>query len=107
MEELVPIALFAIASSDLIRDDFEIRNALRDYTAVVLSRAETSTFPCLPVLMAASAIGGCLALSQMPSLWVLLNEMDIPTTSPLALTVLGLFGFVGWAALDRGWSEPV
>lgn len=97
-------------------DDFDIQNALRDYaapvadngfTAAVLTRAETSTSPRLPVLIAASAIGGCLALSQMPSLRIFLSQIDIPTTSPLALTVLGVLGFVGWAALDRGWSDTV
>jgi len=33
--------------------------------------------------------------------------IEIPATSPLALTILGVLGFVGWAALDRGWSDTV
>lgn len=97
-------------------DDFDIQNALRDYaapvpdngfTAATLARAQTSQSARIPILLAAGLFGGALALSQMPSLWGLFTEIDVPTTSPLALTLLGVLGFVGWAALDRGWSDTV
>ena len=97
-------------------DDFDIQNALRDYaapvpdngfTAATLARAENAKSPRLLVLTAASGIGGLLALSQMPSLWGLLTQVDMPITSPVAFTALGVLGFVGWAALDRGWSDTV
>ena len=97
-------------------DDFDIRNALRNYAAPVadngfttatLARAEKSKSPRLLVLTAASSIGGLLALSQTPSLWGLLTQVNMPTTSSLAFTALGVLGFVGWAALDRGWSDTV
>ena len=97
-------------------DNFDIQNALYAYaaptadngfTAATLARAKHSKSPRVLVLTAASCIGGLLALSQMPSLWALLTQIDIPTTSPLAFTALGVLGFVGWAALDRGWSDTV
>ena len=97
-------------------EDLDIQNILRDYaapvtdngfTAATLARAEKSKSPRLLVLAAANVIGGLLALSQMPSLWVLLTQVDIPATSPVAMTALGVLGFVGWAALDRGWSDTV
>lgn len=97
-------------------DDFDIQNALRDYaapvadngfTAATLARADKSKSLRLPVLAAASLIGGSLALSQMPNLWGLLTQVNMPITSPLTFTALGVLGFVGWAALDRGWSDTV
>lgn len=103
-------------SHTLNSDDLDIQNLLRDYaaptpdngfTAATMARAKNSKSPRVLVLTAASCIGGGLALSQMPSLWALLTQMDIPATSPLALTALGVLGFVGWAALDRGWSDTV
>lgn len=97
-------------------DDLDIQNLLRDYaaptpdngfTAATLARAKNSKSPRVLVLTAATCIGGLLALSQMPSLLALLTQIDIPTTSPLAFTAIGVLGFVGWASLDRGWSDAV
>lgn len=97
-------------------DDYDIQDALRTYAAPVadngfttatLARAEKSTSIRWAVLAGAASLGGVFALSQMSSLWQTLSGLDIPTTSPLALTALGLLGFVGWAALDRGWSDTV
>lgn len=97
-------------------DDFDIQNALRDYaapvpdngfTASTLARARKTKSLRLPVLFGASCVGGLFALSQMPSLWGALSQMEIPAASPLAFTIIGVLGFVGWAALDRGWSDAV
>lgn len=97
-------------------DDFDIQTALRTYatpvadngfTTATLARADKSTSMRWAVLAGAACLGGLFALSQMSSLWQTLSALDIPTASPLALTALGLFGFVGWAALDRGWSDTV
>lgn len=97
-------------------DDFDIQDALRTYAAPVaddgfttatLVRAKKSTSTRVIVLAGATCLGGVFALSQIPSLWQTLSGLDIPTTSPLALTALGLLSFVGWAALDRGWSDAV
>ena len=97
-------------------DDLDIQNALRAYaapvpdngfTAATLARAERSHSVRLPVLFGAGLIGGATALSQMPSLWGLINQINIPAMSPIALTAFGLLGFVAWAALDRGWSDTV
>ena len=97
-------------------EDFDIQILLQDYaapipdngfTAATLARAKTCKSLRLRILAAASGLGGLIALSQMPSLWSLLTQLNLPTTSPLAFTVLGVLGFVGWAALDRGWSDAV
>ena len=97
-------------------DDFDIQDALRSYaspiadngfTNATLARAEKSTTTRVFVLAGATCLGGVFALSQIPNLWQSLAGVNIPTTSPLALTALGLLGFVGWAALDRGWSDTV
>ena len=98
------------------REDVDYQNALRDYAAPVadngfttatLARAESSKSLRLPILLTAGLIGGAFALSQMPNLWDLLRQLDVPAPSPFALTVLGILAFVGWAALDRGWSDMV
>ena len=97
-------------------DDVDIQNALRNYAAPVadngfiaatLARAETSRSVRLPVLIGASCIGGAIALSQISSLWGVLAEIEFPMASPLAFTAIGVLSFVGWAALDRGWSDTV
>jgi len=97
-------------------DDFDIQNVLRDYaapvadngfTAATLARADTSQSARLPILLAAGLIGGGLALSQMPSLFSLLSHLEVPAASPFVITALGVLGFVGWAALDKGWSDTV
>lgn len=97
-------------------EDLGIQNALRNYaapvadngfTAATLARAEHSKSLRVPVLAGAAVIGGGFALSQMPNLLDLLTQMNIPSASPFVLTALGVFGFVAWAALDRGWSETV
>ena len=97
-------------------EDVDIQNLLRGYAAAVpdngfidavLARATSAKRLRLPILATAGGFGGLIALSQMPSLWDLLTQLDIPTTSPLAFTVLGILGFVAWAALDKGWSDAV
>jgi hypothetical protein len=97
-------------------DDLDIQNVLRSYaapiadngfTAATLNRAENSQSLRLPVLIAASLVGGVIALSQVPNLLDLLSHVTIPDASPVVITALGLLGFVGWAALDRGWSDTV
>ena len=97
-------------------EDVDIQNLLRGYAAAVpdngftdavLARATSAKHLRLPILATAGGFGGLIALSQMPSLWSLLTQLDIPTTSPLAFTVLGILGFVAWAALDKGWSDAV
>ena len=99
-----------------MNDDFDIQNALREYaaptpdngfTAAVLKRADRKQKLRLPILTAAATVGGLIMLSQMPSLWRALDMLALPAASPLALTALGVLGFVGWAALDRGWSDAV
>lgn len=99
-----------------MKDDLDIQDLLRGYaapvpdngfTAATLARAEKSLAPRLRVLIAAGFIGGAIALSQTPSLWEFLTQMNVPTASPVALTALGGLGFVVWAALDRGWSNAV
>jgi len=97
-------------------EDLDIQNALRSYaapvpdngfTAEVLNRNATEKSLRLRVLAAAGTLGGGIALSQMPGLWRFLAEISLPSSSPLAFTILGVLGFVGWAALDRGWSDAV
>jgi len=97
-------------------DDFDIQDALRTYavpvadngfTDATMARAEKSSSIRSMVLAVATCLGGVFALSQMTSLWQSFAAVDVPTISPLALTALGLLGFVGWAALDRGWSDAV
>ena len=97
-------------------EELDIQNLLRDYAAAVpdngfteavLARATSAKRLRLPILTTAGGFGGLIALSQMPCLWSLLTQLDIPTTSPLAFTVLGILGFVAWAALDKGWSDAV
>ena len=97
-------------------EELDIQNLLRDYAAAVpdngfteavLARAKSPKRFRLPILAMAGGLGGLIALSQMPSLWDLLTQLNIPTTSPLAFTVLGVLGFVAWAALDKGWGDAV
>jgi len=97
-------------------DELDIQNALRDFAAPIpdngfvaatLKRSERIESLRIRVLAAATCAGGLVALSQTPSLWKTLAGLNMPTASPLALTALGLLGFVGWAALDRGWSDAV
>lgn len=97
-------------------EDIDIQNLLRDYapptpdngfTAATLSRAQTPKRYRLPILMTAGGVGGLIAFNQMPLLWGLLTQINIPTTSPLALTLVGVLSFVAWAALDKGWSDAV
>ena len=99
-----------------MNDNFDIQNALRDYaspapdngfTAAVLERANRQHSLRWPSLAAAAGVGGLIMFSQMPSLWRVLDMFTLPEVSPLALTALGVLGFVGWAALDRGWSDAV
>ena len=99
-----------------MNDNFDIQNALRDYaaptpdngfTATVLKRANRQHSLRRPILAAATIVGGLIMFSQMPSLWRALDMFTLPTASPLALTALGVLGFVGWAALDKGWSDAV
>ena len=99
-----------------MNENHDIQNALRAYaapvsdngfTAATLARAEKEKSPRLLVLAGASGVGGLLALSQTPSLWEVMTQASIPTLSPLAFTALGVLGFVGWAALDKGWSDTV
>jgi len=103
-------------SPDLHPEDFDIQKALRNYaapiadngfTAATLARAERSMSVRLPVLAAASVIGASFALSQIPSVWSLLAQTEMPVASPFAFTAIGVLGFVAWAALDRGWSDAV
>ena len=54
-----------------------------------------ATLVPLPILLSAGLIGGILAMIQMPALWQMLSALEIPPISPLALTALGVFGFVG------------
>ena len=110
-------------SPNLNRDDLDIQNALRAYappvpdngfTAATLARAEKSKSLRLSILGTAGFIGGALALSQMPSLWKLINQFSLPInpadihiTSPYTIMAIGVLGFVVWAVLDRGWSDTV
>jgi len=77
------------------------------FTAAALARIDARAKWRLPTLITAGIIGGILAASQIPSLWKILSGIEIPAVSPLALTAFGVFGFVVWAALDRGWSDTV
>jgi len=97
-------------------EELDIQNLLRDYAAAVpdngfteavLARAASPKRLRLPILAMAGGLGGLITLSQASSLWVLLTQINIPTISPLAFTVLGVFGFVAWAALDKGWGDAV
>ncbi len=94
----------------------EFENLLRAYVAPIPDNGFTTATLAqinaqakwrLPVLITAGLIGGIAAIIQIPSLWQMLASVEIPATSPLALTILGVLGFVGWAALDRGWSDTV
>lgn len=94
----------------------EFQSALQAYAAPVadngfssqtLDKTKVQDKWRLPVLAGAGVIGALAAMSQMPALWGFLEALSIPSTTPVALTALGVLGFVGWAALDRGWTEVV
>ena len=96
--------------------DFGIQAALRNYAAPIadngftqatLQRTQHMKALRRPILGAAGAIGALSAVSQMPNLWRLLHQLNIPHISPLFVTALGVFGFVAWAALDRERSDTV
>ena len=97
-------------------DEFDIQNALQAYappvadngfTMAALKQADRRQALRLPILTGAATIGGAVMLSQIPTLWALMSQIDIPSVSPLAITALGVLGFVAWAALDKGWSDAV
>ena len=101
-------------------EDFEFETLLRTYaepvedngfTQAVLQRVAPSPLR-RPIILGAALLGGALALSQVPSLYDLMSSFDlpafeIPNYTPMAIMTIGLLGFVGWAALDRGWSDAV
>jgi len=99
-------------------EDFE--TLLRDYAAPVADNGFTDsvmdrvspTRYRVPILAGAAFLGGALALFQLPGLIenfykLDLFQFDMPTVQPLALTALGILGFIAWAALDRGWTDAV
>ena len=97
-------------------EDIEFENMLRAYAAPVadngfsaaaIERAQQQAKWRVPILATASSLGAMAALSQVPALWTLLAGLTLPVTSPFVITSLGVLGFVGWAALDRGWSDAV
>jgi hypothetical protein len=77
------------------------------FTVSTLARLEARAKLRQPILIGAACIGGAIALSQMPSLLTLVDTFVVPEVQPFILTAVGLFGFVGWAALDRGWADAV
>ena len=94
----------------------EFENLLRAYAAPIadngfteatLAREKAQAKWRLPILLSAGLIGGILAMIQMPALWQMLSALEIPPISFLVRTALGVFGLVGWGALDRGWSDTV
>lgn len=97
-------------------EDIEFQNMLRTYaapvadngfTAATLAQANSRVKWRIPILASAALLGAIAAVSQMPTVWTMLAAVEIPATTPFAMTAFGVLGFVGWAALDRGWSDTV
>lgn len=87
--------------------DYAAPVADNGFTAATLTRINSRSHLRKPILVAATLIGGLIAISQTPSLLQAMEAFALPEVQPLILTTLGLLGFVGWAALDRGWSDAV
>lgn len=77
------------------------------FSAATLDQIKARTLLRKRVLIGATLVGGGIAASQTPSLWITLESVTIPEGHPLILTALGLLGFVAWAALDREWNDAV
>jgi len=107
-----------------MNENSEFQALLHDYAAPVpdngfsaatLGRLEAKTKFRTPILIGAALIGGLIAASQMPILWQFIDGInmpqptlpDIPTVRPMVLASFVAFGFVAWAALDKGWSDTV
>lgn len=99
-----------------MNEAIDIQNLLKDYarpladngfTACTLKHIQTRQKHRRVILCSAATLGAFIALSQFPSLWNIIVNLNLPTATPMTLTTVSLLGFVAWAALDKGWSDAV
>lgn len=81
------------------------------FSDAVMKRVSPTRYR-IPVLAGAAGLGGVIALPHLPELIEIfynseIVQFDIAALNPLALTALGVLGFITWAALDRGWGDAV